>query len=61
MLLPASFFITLEVWAAKSAEESEIVENDSGFDITDLGKGDFHRFRLVLFTIRNGNPRHWQT
>ena len=39
----------------------EIVENGLGWDITDFGKGDFEHFGLVLFTIRNGNPRNWET
>jgi ABC-type sugar transport system, auxiliary component len=37
-----------------SANESEIVDNMLGWDITDFGSGDFHRRGLLLFTLRNG-------
>jgi D-lyxose ketol-isomerase len=59
--LPPFAYWTPEDWAEKGEEVSEIVENNLGWDITDFGKGDFNQFGLVLFTIRNGNPRNWQT
>jgi D-lyxose ketol-isomerase len=59
--LPPFAYWTPEDWGAKGKEASEIVENNLGWDITDFGKGDFDQFGLTLFTIRNGNPRNWQT
>jgi D-lyxose ketol-isomerase len=59
--LPPFAYWTPDDWAAKGDDVSEIVENNLGWDITDFGKGDFRNFGLVLFTIRNGNPRNWQT
>jgi D-lyxose ketol-isomerase len=59
--LPPFAYWTPEDWSVKGDEVSEIVENNLGWDITDFGKEDFHHFGLVLFTIRNGNPRNWQT
>jgi len=37
---------------------SEIVENSLGWDITDFGLGDFAKFGLFLFTLRNGSPNN---
>jgi D-lyxose ketol-isomerase len=59
--LPPFAYWTPEEWGVKGEEVSEIVENRLGWDITDFGKGDFRHFGLFLFTIRNGNPRNWQT
>lgn len=59
--LPPFAYWTLEEWAVMGQEVSEIVENGLGWDITDFGKGDFLHFGLFLFTLRNGNPRNWQT
>ena len=35
----------------------EITENMLGWDITDFGLNDYDRYGLLLFTIRNGNPK----
>jgi D-lyxose ketol-isomerase len=59
--LPPFAYWTPDDWVAKGEEAREIVENQLGWDITDFGMGDFSHFGLVLFTIRNGNPRNWQT
>ncbi len=59
--LPPFAYWTPEEWASMGQEVSEIVENRLGWDITDFGKGDFQHFGLFLFTLRNGNPRNWQT
>jgi D-lyxose ketol-isomerase len=59
--LPPFAYWTPQEWQDRGSEVSEIVENNLGWDITDFGKGDFRNFGLVLFTIRNGNPRNWQT
>jgi len=53
--LPPFAYWTHEDWQAKGPEVAEIVENNLGWDITDFGQGDFYRFGLFLFTIRNGN------
>ncbi len=42
-------------WASKGPEVREIVENQLGWDITDFGLGDFDRYGLFLFTVRNGS------
>jgi D-lyxose ketol-isomerase len=59
--LPPFAYWTPEDWAFRGKEVNEIVENHLGWDITDFGMGDFRHFGLVLFTLRNGNPRNWQT
>jgi D-lyxose ketol-isomerase len=48
-------------WAQKGPEAGEIVRNALGWDITDFGKGDYDKFGLFLFTVRNGHPSNWQT
>ncbi len=42
-------------WSGKGDEVLEIVENALGWDVTDYGLGDFNKYGLLLFTIRNGN------
>ena len=42
-------------WQTKGDAVSEIVENALGWDITDFGIGDFNKFGLFLFTLRNGS------
>lgn len=59
--LPPFAYWSPEEWRAKGPEVREIVENHLGWDITDFGKGDFSKFGLFLFTIRNGNSENWQT
>jgi len=59
--LPPFAYWSPQDWAIKGEEVLEIVENHLGWDITDFGLGDFKRFGLFLFTIRNGNPRDIQT
>ena len=42
-------------WAAQNKDEiSEIFDCNLGWDITDFGRGDFRKYGLMLFTIRNG-------
>lgn len=43
-------------WRQRSAEAGGILQRRLGWDITDFGRGDFARFGLVLFTVRNGRP-----
>lgn len=44
-------------WKGGGADESEIVENMLGWDLTDFGSGRFDEKGLLLFTLRNGNPK----
>lgn len=44
-------------WKGKYESCSEISDNMLGWDLTDFGSGDFHRYGLILFTIRNGNMK----
>lgn len=53
--LPPFAFWTPEDWRQKGHECDEIRDNALGWDITDFGLGDFERFGLAMFTIRNGN------
>ncbi len=53
--LPPFAYWTTEEWATKGHEYDEIRENMLGWDVTDYGRGDFHKVGLLLFTIRNGN------
>ncbi len=55
-LLPPFAYWTPDDWEKKGAEADEIRDNALGWDVTDFGKGDFNRWGLLLFTIRNGNP-----
>jgi D-lyxose ketol-isomerase len=48
-------------WQTKGPEVAEIVENQLGWDITDFGRGDFNKYGLFMFTVRNGHPRNYQT
>jgi hypothetical protein len=41
-------------WKGERANESEIIENMLGWDLTDFGSGDFDSVGLLLFTLRNG-------
>jgi D-lyxose ketol-isomerase len=59
--LPPFAYWTPEDWRTKGDEVREIVENGLGWDITDFGRGDYENYGLFLFTLRNGNPRNWET
>ena len=48
---------TPEDWASRGEENAEIVARGLGWDVTDFGLGDFARRGLLLFTVRNGDPR----
>ena len=42
-------------WAAQGKDGiAEIFDCNLGWDITDFGRGDFRKYGLMLFTIRNG-------
>ena len=53
-LLPPFATWTPEEWKSKGEECSEIVRCQLGWDITDFGRGKFHEYGLLMFTIRNG-------
>lgn len=56
--LPPFAYWTPAEWADRGEEAREIVECQLGWDVTDLGQGDFERVGLVLFTLRNGQPEN---
>lgn len=53
--LPPFAHWTPRQWQDKGHECDEIRANMLGWDITDFGLGDFDRWGLLLFTLRNGN------
>jgi D-lyxose ketol-isomerase len=59
--LPPFAYWRLSDWRSHGSEIKEIVDNRLGWDITDFGRGDFARFGLFLFTLRNGNPANWKS
>ena len=59
--LPPFAYWTPDDWRGKGPEVREIVKNHLGWDITDWGLGDYRRYGLFLFTIRNGNPQNLAT
>jgi D-lyxose ketol-isomerase len=59
--LPPWAYWRPEDWRGKKATCSEIMDNQLGWDITDFGKGEFDKYGLLLFTIRNGNSREIET
>jgi hypothetical protein len=54
--LPPWAFRKPEEWKGKYDSCKEIADNMLGWDLTDFGKGDFDRWGLILFTLRNGHP-----
>jgi D-lyxose ketol-isomerase len=42
-------------WRQRGAEYDELRDNMLGWDVSDLGTGDFVRVGLLILTIRNGN------
>ena len=59
--LPPFAYWTPDDWRGKGPEVREIVENHLGWDITDWGLGDYRRYGLFLFTLRNGNLQNLAT
>jgi len=53
--LPPWAFWKPEDWKGKYSTCIELVDNMLGWDLTDFGSGDFPKYGLILFTIRNGN------
>ncbi len=54
--LPAWAMWSVEDWKRAGPEADEIRRCKLGWDLTDFGKGDYEKFGLLLFTIRNGVP-----
>jgi D-lyxose ketol-isomerase len=44
----------LDDWNREKISAGEIKKRMLGWDVTDFGKGDFHKFGLLIFTLRNG-------
>jgi len=59
--LPPFAYWTLDDWATKGTETSEIIENGLGWDITDFGQGRYDELGLFLFTVRNGSVENLKT
>lgn len=55
--LPPWGYWTLSDWKQCSENYYEITHNMLGWDLTDFGSGQFREMGLLLFNIRNGNPR----
>jgi D-lyxose ketol-isomerase len=55
--LPPWAYWKPEDWKGKQLTCKEIIHNMMGWDLTDFGSGDFSRSGLILFTVRNGNPK----
>jgi D-lyxose ketol-isomerase len=51
--LPPFAYWELDEWQRKQSKAGAIFEAQLGWDVTDLGEGDFDRLGLVLFTLRN--------
>ena len=58
--LPPFAYWTPEEWQTKGDQVSEIVERRLGWDITDFGRGNYKKYGLFLFTIRNGDLENLQ-
>ena len=43
-----------EEWKAKGPEADEIRQAGLGWDLTDFGLGEYDKYGLLLFTVRNG-------
>ena len=54
-LLPPFAYWSPEEWATKGHDYDEIRDNMLGWDITDVGSGDYKKVGLLMFTLRNGN------
>ncbi|MCF6175896.1 MAG: D-lyxose/D-mannose family sugar isomerase [Victivallaceae bacterium] len=56
--LPAWAFYTPQDWQTIDPSHREIMDNMLGWDLTDFGSGAFLKTGLLLFTLRNGNPKY---
>jgi D-lyxose ketol-isomerase len=55
-VLPPFAFWSLKEWKRHATAAQEIIDCGLGWDITDFGLGDYDKYGLFLFTIRNGHP-----
>jgi len=55
-LPPWAYWVPGE-WKGKYNSCQEIVDNMLGWDLTDFGSGAFYKRGLILFSLRNGNPK----
>jgi len=55
--LPPWAFYAPSDWSDRISSSAEVFNNMLGWDLTDFGSGDFSKRGLLLFTIRNGNPK----
>ncbi len=61
-LLPPFAYFTPDDWARIISSKSlykkykGIIDNNLGWDLTDFGLGNFKKYGLLLFTLRNGRP-----
>jgi D-lyxose ketol-isomerase len=55
-LPPWAYWSPLD-WKGQYETSQEIVDNMLGWDLTDFGGGDFSKRGLILFSLRNGNPK----
>jgi len=55
--LPAWAYFRMKDWKKLKGDYKEIKKYKLGWDVTDFGGGDFPRLGLVIFTLRNGDPR----
>jgi len=46
---------TPDDWARKGASAGQIIERRLGWDVTDFGRGNYRKYGLFLFTLRNGS------
>jgi D-lyxose ketol-isomerase len=55
--LPPFAWIKPDEWQKKATELRGAIEVGLGWDVTDFGLGDFKKTGLLLFTLRNGDPK----
>lgn len=55
--LPPFSTWTEDAWRTAGPQAREIVERRLGWDVTDFGTDDFDNVGLVLFAMRNGDPK----
>ena len=53
--LPPYAFFTPSEWVEKSKLYPEVIDCRLGWDVTDVGLGNFEKFGRTIFTLRNGN------
>jgi D-lyxose ketol-isomerase len=56
--LPPFAFWSPEEWDRRGPEIDELRVRGLGWDLTDFGRGDYARWGVLLFTLRNGDLAH---